>query len=171
MSAARAVGHQSLSELRAAYRATDYVVFEPRLVIRIDQKSSRLERLLRSSGASEWAFVSAWNPRSRPTAAARNRAQQRRLARQLRAAGFEALAGEGRPRNRSWNPEPSLLVLGLKRSAAVRIARQYGQLAIVVGKLGGPAKLYGVRYFSTLPSDADRAPARGRRRKVGWRST
>ncbi len=81
------------------------------------------------------------------------------------------LAGEGRPRNKRWNPEPSFLVLGVSRTEAVRIARQYDQMAIVVGKLGGPARLYGVRYFPTLPSDAGRAPARGRRRKGGWGST
>lgn len=141
MKAARAVGHPSLSELRAAYRATDYVVFEPRIVIRIDRRSIRLDRLLALRGATEWAFVSAWNPRSVPTSAARNRRQQNRLLRQLRAARFEALPGSGRPRNAIWDPEPSFLVLGVKRSEAVRIARQYGQLAIVVGKLGEPAKL------------------------------
>ena len=141
MNAARAARQPSLTKLRAAYRATDYVVYEPRLLIKIDRESSRLERLLRMRGASEWAFVSAWNPRSTPTAPARNRAQQRRLERQLRAAGFEMLAGEGRPRKGSWKPEAGLLVLGVKRSAALRIARQYGQLAIVVGKRGGAARL------------------------------
>jgi hypothetical protein len=49
--------------------------------------------------------------------------------------------GEGIGDDGAWPPEPSILVLGIEREAAVQLGRLFGQRAIVCGELGGLATL------------------------------
>ena len=49
--------------------------------------------------------------------------------------------GQGVPDAADWEPEISLLVLGIGREQAVAIGRDFGQLAIVCGRPGGVAEL------------------------------
>ncbi|GIS62390.1 MAG: hypothetical protein CM1200mP2_46150 [Planctomycetaceae bacterium] len=47
----------------------------------------------------------------------------------------------GCSRRRDWEPEISLLVLGIERDDAVAIGRRFDQVAIVCGRTGGVAEL------------------------------
>ena len=76
--------------------------------------------------------MTAWNPRTEPTAPEVNRAAQARLEAELQAAGHRFLRGEGVDPTGSWPGEPSVLVLGISGADAQRLARAYGQNAIVV---------------------------------------
>ena len=49
--------------------------------------------------------------------------------------------GEGVPDEGEWQPEISLLILGITKSDALRLGKHYGQHAIVVGKKKSPAEL------------------------------
>ena len=55
--------------------------------------------------------------------------------------GYQWLPGEGRARSGDWPPEQSFLILGIPVSEARILGRRYGQLAIVVGRLGKKARL------------------------------
>jgi hypothetical protein len=70
-----------------------------------------------------------------------NDRRQAELRQVLARHGYQILPGRGIGDDPSWEPEESVLVLGMPRKAAVRIGRQFGQLAIVAGHRGFPARL------------------------------
>jgi hypothetical protein len=133
--------------LEPAYRRTVYRAFAPggAVDLRVGQRCRALDRLLAASGCSDWAFLTAWNPQSKPLPVWRNAMRSRHLARALRALGYRFLPGLGIPREPGWRPEVSLLVLGLPAARALRIARAFGQNAIVAGRRGGRAQLFWCR--------------------------
>jgi hypothetical protein len=51
------------------------------------------------------------------------------------------LPGEGVADDPDWGAEVSLLILGITPARALRLARQFGQYAVVVGRRGDPARL------------------------------
>lgn len=128
--------------LHSAYlRTTYWVDAKPQPVaLRIGQGSAVLDRLLARQRVRRWAFVTAWNPASRRDSAWRNDARQRRLLQQLRAGRYRWLLGLGESDDGEW-AEPSVLVLGISAAQAERLARQFRQNAVVVGRLGGQAGL------------------------------
>jgi hypothetical protein len=130
--------------LAQAYRATTYRVYVARRA-RIDLHPGRrciaLDRLLARIGARHWAFITAWNPRSRSLPGWRNAKRQRDLLARLRTAGLQALPAAGIPATGNWSAEESLFVPGLAPGAARTLARVFGQNAILAGRRGGPARL------------------------------
>lgn len=131
-------------QLEAAYRATSYRLFgcpTGDFVIRCGKRSSRLDGLLERHVATEWAFVTACNPRSRRLDDQENATRMERLEATLRAAGYCCLPGAGEANDNSWPPEPSLLVLGISEPEALALAAAFDQHAILVGRRGEPAHL------------------------------
>jgi hypothetical protein len=129
--------------LSAAYRDTDYRVEGPegQFVVRVGQRSPELEALLTRHRVECWAFVTAYNPASVRQPEWINRERQTELEGEVTAAGYALYPGEGTGRDSSWPAEPSVLVLGIPRQAAVAVARKYGQNAIVCGIAGQAAEL------------------------------
>lgn len=128
--------------LRAAYRAAAYIVdlpCGPVLVLRIGERHRRLDRLLARRGVRDWAFVTAYNPRNRRLRAARNAQRLRTLRRALLGPSL-LWNGEGRADDGSWR-EASLFVAPIAATRAMRLGRQFGQYAVVVGRRGGPPRL------------------------------
>jgi hypothetical protein len=128
-----------MRDLISAYLRTDYRVFEPALSMRIGEVNEALDELLCCHHCREWAYLTAWNPLSIPTGEQENREQNTRLREEL--AGYPLFEGEGKAADSDWKPEPSFLVLGIPRTAAIETGRKYRQLAIVCGSIGGPAEL------------------------------
>jgi hypothetical protein len=106
------------------------------LVLRVGERNRSLDRLLYRYRQRDWAFITAWNPRSRPLPRWRNERRQRALAWLLPL----ALLGAGVGAGATW-VEESLLALGVTAGRARRLARQFGQNAVVAGRRGGPARL------------------------------
>jgi hypothetical protein len=134
--------------LLCAYRATDFVVFRPRLTIRIGRRCPRLDRLLASQHVGSWAFVTAWNPGSRPLSRKANDMRHRRLLRvlddwkrQLPDGRRAWLPGVGRPHDETWSPEVSVLVLGMSVADARKFGRRFGQVAVITGSRERAARL------------------------------
>jgi hypothetical protein len=128
----------------AAYLSTTYWVEAPDnrpIALRVGQPSRALDRLLKRHGVRVWAFVTACNPRSRRLADWCNLARQRRLQALSGRLGFAALPGAGVGDDPAWPAEPSLLIVDIGRARARRLARLFGQNAIVVGRRGGPPEL------------------------------
>jgi hypothetical protein len=125
-----------------AYEKTRFCVDDgPRRVCFTDgSRSPRFQALLRRHDTRDWAFLTAWNPASVELSRAENDARQDDLKRDLVSAGYRWLPGEG-VGDPAWTPEESLLVLGISRGKAVAVGREFGQLAVVVGRRDGPARL------------------------------
>ena len=135
------------TELLESYLATRYTAATPggEVVIRIGRRHPEVDALLAEAiaaargGAASWAYLTAWNPRSRRLSDAENRLRQAALIAKIgnRHAYFE---GEGIATDGIWR-EPSLLILGISRAEAVQLGRQFEQNAIVAGEHGGEAEL------------------------------
>ncbi len=132
-----------LAGVYAAYLATAYRVDAPSgpVVIRIGSRHPAIDRLLRSYGADDWAFMTAANPRSVMYSRAANDAANAVLRERLRDAGMDFLEGQGVADDAGWLPEDSVWVPGLARAEALVWGRRCDQNAIVVGRLGGVAEL------------------------------
>mgnify|MGYP001489801185 CR=1 FL=1 len=130
-------------DLEAAYLATCYFVDAPegRFAIRLGAPSPRADALAAELGAAAWAYVTAYNPGSVPAPEEQNRARQRELEETVRGMGLPFFRGEGKGDDGGWPAEPSLLVLGIAEEEALRLARRFGQAAVVFGERGGPARL------------------------------
>jgi Protein of unknown function (DUF3293) len=135
------------STLEAAYLATTFRVEAPsgNVDIRIGRDSMKLDALLLHLGATEWAYVTAWNPGSRLLSADLNAAAQDTMLQIIRDRRFAFYEGDGIPDTPGWVPERSVWIAGISRQYAVKIGRQFGQNAIVVGILGGVAELVWLR--------------------------
>jgi len=131
-------------ELEAAYRSTSYSVIVPGrepISIRCGARCLPLDLLLAESRATNWAFITACNPRSTPLDDDANDERMMRLEMLVRGRGLNCFQGEGQADEGDWPPEPSLLVLGISEADAVAVAREFEQHAIVSGSRGGEARL------------------------------
>jgi uncharacterized membrane protein YccC len=130
-------------ELLEAYRKTEYRVEGPQgpFCICVDQRCPELEQVLGDAGATSWAYVTAYNPGSRPLSAEENARRQTELEVDVAALGLTFHRGAGAAPDGSWPAEPSVLILGIGRDAAVALARKYGQLALLFAAAGQPAQL------------------------------
>jgi len=116
----------------AAYRKAEYVVFAmPEIVLRIGEPNPDLDELLEADGAITAAYLTAANPRGEPASVADNDIAGTALHESLLADGLICYGGEGRDPEGRWTPEPSLLVLGISRTRAEAIGREFEQNAIV----------------------------------------
>lgn len=123
------------ARLDAAYRATTYRVGT--LALRMDEPNPpALDVLMEGRGYREYAYITAYNPGSRPLPESENRRRQRALIERLQDEGRLVLRGEAISDTADWPPEPSLLVLGMSAEEAKALGRELGQNAVVVGRLG-----------------------------------
>lgn len=135
-----------LAELEQAYLDTRYWANAEGtwLGLMIGRPDPLLDHLLARRRKDDWAFLTAWNPGSTPRPRAENLASQMALEHKLRQAGHELWVGQGIG---PWNAdgtrwtEPSVLVIGIAREAAVTLGREHEQVAIVVGRRGGAPEL------------------------------
>ena len=130
--------------LEAAFLGTCYRAQLPDgpVDLRICVGNARLDQWLAEVGAHDWAFISADKPGARAAGAQFNRRRREALAKRVHAAGWTAVSGEGIPAAGNWLPEKSLLIAGIDRFEAERLARAFVQLAIIVGQRGGVARLH-----------------------------
>ncbi len=120
-------------DLDRAYRRAHYRISgnHAELELRVDQQDPALAALLARKGVETAALITACNPGSRVADPARNEAAQRALIETVDAAGLSHLASEALDPDGRWPAEPGLLVLGIRRNAALRLARSFRQNAIL----------------------------------------
>jgi hypothetical protein len=140
--------------LEEAYRATRYVIRPHAFtggkewVLRVGVLHPELDSALAARGHREWAFLTAWNPGSRPRARAENDRAQQQLKSELAKGGWEVVDAIGVAEDESWS-EDSLFVPGLPHAEAERLGHAHGQVAVLVGRVGTSAALR----FSSGPLD------------------
>ena len=130
-------------ELWHAYERTRFCVQDgtKRICFKAGSHKPDLDALLARHDATRWAFITAWNPGSRPLSKTENARRHADLRAAVREAGLEALDGEGVGEDASWPPEQSLLILDISRGKAISLGRRFGQLAVVVGRRGQASTL------------------------------
>ena len=144
--ALRVVHLKARAELQkwGEYQNTDYCVHGEAPASRLlshRQHERAAESAAGRYGSREWAFMTAWNPESKPLPRQENDRRQAELIAELIAAGYRCLRAEGLNADASWPPEESVLALDIPQHEARRIGRHHGQLAIVTGQLESPARL------------------------------
>ena len=135
--------------LHQAYLATTYQAeTESGLVhVRIGHTSAKLDGILKCRGLQEWLFITAWNPASQKLSDDENERRHQNLVSRITELGLTAYAGWGVPDEANWEPEKSLLVLGIDTNLAGDLCAQYGQNAVVMGLYGQQARLVYYRAF------------------------
>ena len=132
-----------LRPLHEAYCQTTFYADTPRgrLALRIDECNSQLEQLLVDYACESWAYLTAYNPGSVLLSPEENHCRQAKLEGILRKGGWGIFTGEGVGDDGNWPPEKSLLVLGIDETTAQQLGKEFGQNAVVIGRLGRPAEL------------------------------
>ncbi|HMD58205.1 MAG TPA: DUF3293 domain-containing protein [Steroidobacteraceae bacterium] len=116
------------SYLRALYRVD---AAEGPFTLRIGEYCAPLQRWHERQAVNRSAFISAANPFSVPRDAQQNAATHERLLDELATAGFSAVPGTGLDPDGLWVPERSVLVAGIAKAEALRLAAAFNQYAIV----------------------------------------
>jgi hypothetical protein len=127
------------NDLLSAYRNTDYIVNGFQEPIRIGEVSAEADEFLLKRCFTEWAFLTAFNPLSVELGHIENEQRNHHLAKCIE--GYDVLTGEGKDRAGIWPPEASFFIAGITFQKAVELAQQFGQRAIVYGKINQRAEL------------------------------
>jgi hypothetical protein len=136
----------SLEELDTAYRSAVYEYIAPDKTLqefRVDQRSDSLVKLLSVQGVNQAAFISACNPNGIANPRHENLGRLFRLSFRIRDHDCAFLSGRGRDDSGHWPDEPSLMALGIDKSDAFKLAREFNQIAFIwVEKDGVPRLVY-----------------------------
>lgn len=121
------------SELLVAYHAAHYQVQYPQgaFTLRTNSPSSELATLLRETGHTCAAFITACNPYSWPLSEAENAQAQQELAGELAQHGYAVIPAIGLDPAGEWQGEESFLVPGLTLDSAKALGKQFAQNAIL----------------------------------------
>ena len=130
-------------QLKRAYQDTTYIVYLPDgpLSIRVGKRHPELDCLLAVHQCQTWVFLSAENPRSQALLPELNERRHRKLIDELRKQRVLFFEGSGVPDRPGWQPEKSVLVLGIDAAWILRHAVEFEQFAVVEGRIGEPARL------------------------------
>ncbi len=128
-------------EIKTAYLETSYRVYAPAgtITLRIGESSAALDRLLVEHGSDFWAFITAFNPRSKPLGAETNEVRHLELIERVR--GYKTFEGESQADDLKWPAEKSLLIIGIEPEVAVETGKHFNQNAIVIGRLNESPQL------------------------------
>ncbi len=120
-------------ELRESFLNTRYALQLPTggVNLAVDQHCPQLNELLRTAGCDSAVWLTAFNPGSRLHTDAQNHAAQAILEARLLRGGYTLFPGIAVDPAGEWPPEPSLLAPGVPITDAMRIARDFGQLAFL----------------------------------------
>jgi hypothetical protein len=114
-------------------------VFHPALTIYIDKICAELNELLIQEDAREWAYITSVNPNSEMLSDEENQKLLQELKESVK--DYKFYEGHGVGTDPAWQPEKSMLIIGIPREEAIRIGNYYKQNAIVAGRLNNPAEL------------------------------
>ncbi|MEE3232952.1 MAG: DUF3293 domain-containing protein [Candidatus Latescibacterota bacterium] len=124
-------------KLWSAYESTDYWVTETErpFCIKIDQNSYELEELLKKHKELNWTYITAYNPQSKKLNKPQNINRHRNLVAYCTERDYVFYAGEGTDTKKEWDPEISLLIIGIDMVTAKKLGKHFEQKAILCGSL------------------------------------
>lgn len=125
-----------------AYLRTTYRLLSPPFEIRIGAKNVVFEKWLKKQNAKTYAFVTAWNPRSKLLSEEENRLKNKDLEADLKKASRLVLPASNVPDAGDWPSEESFFVLDISPEEAICLGKKYEQNAIVWREKGGVPELW-----------------------------
>jgi len=130
-------------DLRKAYQSALYE-FEAdgySYTLRVGEQNIAVAKLLKNHGVFGAAFITAHNPASLQLGAVHNELADRALKCDLESVTNLVFPGQGRDPDEAWQPESSLLVMGIDKGDAETLSRRYGQYAILWVDAAGQVSL------------------------------
>ena len=104
-----------------------------------------MDSLLKDYGTDTWAFITAFNPRSRRVSAEENRTRDTALIARLDRDGFRHVACDGVDDDGNWPTEHGHVVFAIDAETARALGREFAQNAILLGRLGDGAAIVFLR--------------------------
>jgi len=128
-----------MNDLLEAYKNTKYKVFELNLTIEIGKSNQEVDAILAKYNASEWAFITAFNPYSKVLTDNENKIRHEELKKLTE--DYVTYEGHGIGEDPTWEPELSLLIIGISKDDASILGNKFEQNAIVNGKTNSEPEL------------------------------
>jgi hypothetical protein len=128
-----------MNSLIEAYKNTKYIVFEPTLIIEIGKLNQEIDDIIINHNSNSWAFITAYNPFSRILTNDENRLRHDELKELTK--DYITFEGHGVGENPTWEPELSLLIIGISKDDASKIGKEFEQNAIVYGLINETPQL------------------------------
>lgn len=130
-------------DLWGEYKATEFWVEDhgERFCIMVDKRSLELDRFLTLHRVESWAYVTAHNQRFQLLILGDNALRHQQLLDRIVRDGYSVLEGRGIGSDPDWVPEDSYLIINIPRADAISLGYDFGQNAIVVGRIGNPSRL------------------------------
>jgi hypothetical protein len=130
-------------DLEEAYKSTSYCVEAPGEIIRlrVGLHNPQFDQFLARSGAPQWAFVTAFNPRSTKLSEQENQQRHESLAKLLKESGYTFVPCNGVDDDNEWPTERGYVILDINRAEAEKIAKRFKQNAILFGRRDGVPEL------------------------------
>ena len=127
--------HSRKNRLIAAYTATRYCIALPagECVLRVGEGAPMLDQWLRTQNCSSWAYLTADNPGSKHFSDADNALRRSLLLERVAGASWMTCPGVAVSDNGDWADEHGVLIAGIPQMDAIRLAREFGQNALLVG--------------------------------------
>lgn len=129
---------QALAQAFAQTRYRGLVAGEP-VELRVGERAPALDARL--SGGRGWAWLTAVNPGAKHLPETENAARLAALRGVLASTGSECWPGEAVADDGSWPAEPGFVLVNVSLEAALAIAADFGQAAILWSDGGTPARL------------------------------
>ena len=128
-----------MTSLIEAYKNTKYKVFESNLTIEVDKLNQELDDLLIKHESDKWAFITAYNPYSKVLTQDENISRHNEMKELV--SNYITFEGHGVGEDPTWEPELSLLIIGITKVEASKIGNKFEQNAIVYGELKSSSEL------------------------------
>lgn len=128
-----------MNELIEAYKNTKYKLVEVNLTIEIGKSNKELDALLEKHNANEWAFITAYNPYSRVLTDDENKIRHEELKKMTE--NHITYEGYGVGEDPTWEPELSMLTIGISMEDASVLGKKFEQNAIVYGEINNTPRL------------------------------
>ncbi len=136
------------SVLQAAYLRTAYWIHTDGrdFKVSVGRNAVALDRWLGENRWNCWAFIGACNPGTRSLSGRVNRNRHRALVAHLAHQGREWFPAVAVPAGGSWPSEPSVFVPDIAIVEACRIARRFGQNALIFARRSEAPRLLWCRH-------------------------
>lgn len=116
-----------------AYREAIYIVNqdEHAISLKVGEISAELASLMNSKGVATAAVLTAYNPYSEVKSSDENKQSQLSMLDKLTVKSKNCIDAMGTDAKGEWDPEPSILALGISLQDAELLADEYGQNAFI----------------------------------------
>ena len=136
---------ERIRQFSAAYRKTQYIVHLKSGVVSIVPEKLNLRCLrrlrLKANIRSHWVILTPCNPRSKIIPESWNKLRVNKLINIVKVYGYPMFHTVNRDQAGLWPDETGVLIVGIPLPHAIRLAKRFGQNALLAGTSAGPPRL------------------------------